>query len=246
MNNAHQLYYAIIPLLLAATVAANAQTAAERVPQIHVNGTAVLYLTPDELTLQIILLHDNPKAKAAVEEYGTMRDSLLSTLRAFSVGDTNITESGMHFSKVTERDYNSGKVTEEFYRARTTVSITLRNMETYPELIVNLSNIPGISIGSVQYGSSKAVETRHKARLEAVAAARKKAEEMAAVYGATLGKVLLIEENTSTYSGGNINFAANTIGDFGIRGGRTDAASLIVADDAIQISASVYVEFELK
>lgn len=243
MDNTHQLYYAIITLLLAATVATNGQTAAERIPQIHVNGTAVLHLTPDELTLEIILLQDNPKAKAAVEEYGIMRDSLLSTLRAFNVGDTNITESGMHFSKVTERDYQSGKVTKEFYRARTTIAITLRNLETYPGLVVNLSNIPGITISSVQYGSSKAVETRHKARLEAVVAARKKAEAMAAVYGATLGKVLLMEENISTYPGRNLNLTANSIG---LYEDVEYASPLVVASDAIQISASVYVEFELK
>ena len=220
----------------------NAQTE-EHTPQIHVNGTAVLYLTPDELTMQISLLQDNKKAQTAIKKYRAIRDSLLSVLRAFKVGDTNITESGLSFSKITERNHKSGKVSKEYYRARTSATVTLRNLEVYPELVISLSDIPGISLGSVQYGSSKTVETRHKARLNAVAAARKKAEEMAAVYGATLGEVLLMKENTPQYPGRNLNLVSNTIG-FDLDEAST-YSPLVVANDAIQISASVYVEFEL-
>lgn len=221
---------------------ATAQTE-DRPHRIEVNGTATLYLTPDQLTLTISLVQTDPKSDKAIAAYRRTRESILSTLRTYRVGDTNITESGLAFSKVTERDYKSGNIREEYYRASTSLQLTLRDLDRYPELVVSLTEIPGVSLGSVSYNSSRAVETRHKARLQAVAEARRKAEAMAAVYGITLGPVLVMREN-SPYTFQSVNLLENSVA--GMGRDVADDSQLATGSEAIKITASVYVEFELK
>ena len=233
---------ALIAIALLIPALAVAQTE-DRPPRIEVNGTATLYLTPDQLTLTVSLVQTDPKSDKAIAAYRRTRESILSTLRTYRVGDTNITESGLAFSKVVERDYKSGNIREEYYRAGTSMQLTLRDLNRYPELVVSLTEIPGVSLGSVSYGSSKAIETRHKARLQAVAEARRKAEVMAAVYGIALGKVLVMRENPS-HSFQPVNFLENSVASMGRD--VADDSQLVAGSEAIKVTASVYVEFALQ
>lgn len=231
--------------LLLGYVSMTAQNAQEPRPRIQVTGTATISLAPDELTMNVAIRHENSDAKKTVEAYRSTREQVLSTLRKFGVADTNITEQGLSFVKQTERDYKTGRVTREYYQAATTINIVVRKFDTYPDLVIALSSLPGVELGYVSYRSSKEIETRQKARIQAMEAAKKKATDMAAVCDAKLGEPLLITENNTSnpYAPVQSNVAYGGIAE---ERDVLSNSSLVVSSDAIQVRASVYVEFALE
>lgn len=233
----------ILFLSLFSTLALRAQAPETGQPKIQVTGTATLNLVPDELAMNITIRHDNANAKKAMEEYRASREGVLAALRAAKTGDTNITENGLSFSKRTERDYKSGRVSREYYAATTAIRVVLKDFASYPELVMELAAIPGVEIGSVRYRSSKETEIRQKGRIEAMEAAKKKAGEMAAVCGATLGRPLFIREETPSPF---FNGATNAYVAQGAIANNAVMSELIVSDEAIVMRVSVYVEFALE
>ena len=222
--------------LIAAIGTAKSQTDESR-PTIRVTGRATINLAPDELSMTVSIVREDGDPKKAVADYRATRESVLRILRQYKTGDTNVTEHGLRFSKQTDRNYQTGQIRRVYYRAE-----VLRDSTNYPDLVLALTGMEGVSLSSVGYRSSKEIETKRKARLQAVEAARTKAKEMAAVYGAKLGKVLLISENQPAMPFGSTPpVIANRLDE---AGGALDS-QLVVSNELIQITAAVYVEFEL-
>ena len=218
----------------------------ESVRRVQVTGTSTITLTPDELALNLSIRHEHKEGSVAVENYESSRTQVLEKLKAFGIPDTTITELGLRFGQFTKRIDRPHPREDEFkelYYAESRISATMYDFNQYPNLMVELTKIPGISIREVSYQSSKSLETKRKARIQAVEVAREKAEEMAAVYNARVGKPLLISENSyrpSVFSGNTL--MSNTINsDHSLH----RDSGLMVSNDLIQITASVYVEFEL-
>lgn len=192
----------------------------------------------------ITIRHENPDAKKTVEAYRSVREKVLAALRKFNVADTAIVERGLSFEKQTERDYKTGRITREYYQATTTINIVMQRFDLYPDLVIELTSLPGVELGYVSYRSSKEIETRQKARIQATEAAKKKANEMAAVCGAKIGEPLLIRENNPNTP--YLPIQSNTVYRLDEERGDIGASALVVSSDAIRITVSVYVEFALE
>lgn len=244
MKRTLQILRSAAVLIVIGVAALRAQQQEEPTPRIQVTGTATINLVPDELAMQIRIVNENADAEKAVDAYRKTREDVLAALRKYKVGDTNIIERGLSFTRQIERNYETGKIIRQYYRASTTIDVVLRNFDVYPDLVVELTGMPGVELGSVSYSSSREIQTRGQARIQAMEAAQEKARAMAAVVGATLGKPLLITENVYTpYTPVQVSNRLYA----GDGEGYADAASpLVVSDDAIQVVASVYVEFELR
>lgn len=242
--SSHGILPSLLFLFLLSAGTLRAQNAEEPRPRIEVTGTATITLAPDELTMGITIRHENPDAKKTVEAYRAVREKVLATLRKFNVADSNIIERGLSFEKRTERDYKTGRVTREYYQAATTINIVMRRFDLYPDLVIELTSLPGVELGYVSYRSSKEIETRQKARIQAMEAAKKKANDMAAVCAAKLGEPLLIRENNPNTP--YLPVQSNTIYGLDEERGDIGASALVVSSDAIRVTVSVYVEFALE
>ncbi|MCB0712204.1 MAG: SIMPL domain-containing protein [Ignavibacteriae bacterium] len=213
----------------------------EPAPRIQVNGTATITLAPNELVLSIRIRHEDKKGSEAVSQYRKTRSQIIDTLKKYGLPDSTISESGMQFGTYIKRlQYNEDG--EELFFAQSTFTASLFDFKNYPSLAVALTEIPGTFLEQSQFTNDSTTQIRHEARLQAVKEARKKAEAMAAVYGSKLGRPLLIKEN---YSDNQWNSVSN----FNFRGGRGNESyvdpGLMVANDYLSVTASVYVEFEL-
>ena len=240
----HKTFLPIVATMLfvfSTFFAQDSHAQSDKIPSITVTGTSTITLRPDELLIYITIRHESKKGKEAVEAYRNSRVQLMEMLKKYAIADSTITESGMRFGKFSEWLDNVRR--EEKFYAESTVQATVYDFEKYPDLAIALTEIPGINLDGSSYQSSRTIEVRHTARLQALAEARKKAEAMAAVYGAKLGKTLHIIEN----SGNSIfNPYSNTIGMYGEGYDRVSESGLIVSDSFIEVTASVSVEFELE
>ncbi|MGE3800326.1 MAG: SIMPL domain-containing protein [Candidatus Kapaibacterium sp.] len=228
-------------LLIASTSPVLLSQTESPTPKITVTGTSTITIAPNEQMLSVRIRHEDKKGSEAVSRYQTTRSQIIDTLKKYGVPDSTISESGMQFGTYIKRlQYNDDG--EELFFAQSTFTASLFDFKKYPSLAVALTEIPGTFLEQAQFKNDSSTQVRHEARLQAVKEARKKAEAMAAIYGANLGRPILIQEN---YSGNQWNSVSN----LNIRGGRGNDSyadpGLMVANDYLSITASVYVEFEL-
>jgi len=93
-------------------------------------------------------------------------------------------------------------------------------------------------INSIQLEYSKAIETRIQARTNALLAAKKKAEEMAEVFGQSIGKPLYISEGT-------VSYYPNPFNSVTYDPGSTYSTTSTFSEGTINVEAKVKIIFEL-
>ena len=215
----------------------------ETTPRIQVTGTSTMTLSPNELVMTIRIRHEEKKGATAVSSYESTRSRVIDTLSKYGVPDSTITESGMQFGTYIKRLQYDQKGEELFY-AQSTFTASVFDFENYPKLAVALTEIPGTNLERSWYANDSIISLRHKARLQAVKDAREKAEAMAAVYGAKLGRPLLIQEHyvNEPYQGLMANSLRYSPDGFDQE---YSSPGLMVASDYLNVTVTVYVEFEL-
>ena len=99
-----------------------------------------------------------------------------------------------------------GKQVLQGQRATQTISVTLRDLEALGNVLDSLSEISGISVGSISLDSSVRSDSLSSARALAMEDARARAEDYAAAEGLKVGGVSSVTEagsDSSAYRLGN-------------------------------------------
>ncbi len=149
------------------------------------------------------------KKDVAVNEVNTKMSALIKAIKAFGVAEADIQTQQVNAYQMQERepqsgimmpDYGGGKVKLGQWNASNTISITLRNVDKASQLTDILNNSGANNV----YGPNFQLDTSKKAGDEligkAVADAKVKAEMMASVSGAKLGRVVSIVEGGQSSS----------------------------------------------
>ena len=105
-----------------------------------------------------------------------------------------------------EYSWTDGKQVLQGQRATQTISVTLRDLEALGNVLDSLSEISGISVGSISLDSSVRSDSLSSARALAMEDARARAEDYAAAEGLKVGGVSSVTEagsDSSAYRLGN-------------------------------------------
>jgi len=205
-------------------------------PVIEVYGTANIKVEPDIInwTLSIIVSHDD--LITAKKEHDKSLSNVLELLREKGLIQADIKTGGIRLTRNTQQYTQEKKFT-----VSNEVWFTFNDITKYDILTSELFQIENVFISGTYLEYSGAIETRIKAREDAVNAAKKKAEEMAAVLGVAIGKPLLIQEEPS-YSGNYPNpFNTSTEVD----NYSSNYSSTLFSKGTINVEAKVKVVFEL-
>lgn len=114
------------------------------------------------------------------------------------------------------------------------VTVTQVDIERYDEYWHEFTAIEGIRVDQ-KFLTSQLEPTRRQIRIDALHAAKQKAEDFAAVVGGSIGRTLSVSEFKPNPTQADIDRVANLIGVTGV--GRPEK---------IEVSARVYVVFELE
>ena len=147
-----------------------------------------------------------------------------------------------------QSEYINGKNQFKEFLARRTISIRLKNLARFEELLIAEMKGGATSISGVQFCTSELRKHRDLARAQAIKAAAEKATDLARGLGQRLGKPHSITENAdgwSAWSGsargglyGNSQNIAQSTG-----GGGSDSPGGV---GLITVNAKVSVAFELE
>lgn len=203
-------------------------------PQIRVTGTSVIKVTPDLMKWNISVTTEDNDVEKAKRLNDASTAKVLNLLRELNIVQNTIQTSGIRVVK--EKNYSDK---EKQFTITNNIWFTNDVIGMYGDIATKLLKIDDVQINNIFLDYSKIIETRTKARLEALEAAKKKAEEMAAVYGMTIGKPLsVLEETYNTIYPNPFNSVSYDY---------NNSSSLSTfSEGSLNVGAMVYVTFELK
>ncbi|MCU0340018.1 MAG: SIMPL domain-containing protein [Spirosomaceae bacterium] len=183
----------LLAILLTATAFAQTTTSVEKDPikKIAVTGTAELEVTPDELYFSISLKEyfrdeKNQKDKVSLE---TIEKQLIEAVKAAGLPKENLTVSGVSGY----REW-TGRKKPQYFLAAKQFQLKLTNVHNINDLMAKVDDrgVEYVSMSRVEH--SKKEEFRKQVKINALKAAKEKANYLLEAIGEKTGEVLEIQE----------------------------------------------------
>lgn len=219
-------------------------TAEER-PYIEVTGTAEKEVIPDELYLRIVIRERYvQKTKITVEE---QEEKLKAAIKAIGIQTENLylTNANADYVKISRQ--KKDVLTRKDYTLKVNDAPTLGKVFQELEKL----EITDAFIEKVSY--SKMDELRKEVHIQAIQAAKEKADYLLQAIGEKTGKPLIIKEEDPAY-GTHYNVRSNVVFDessYGTYFGMVEGKNKEDLDDEIQfrkinVQISIYVKFAIQ
>lgn len=201
---------------------------------ISVSGVAERSLAADEVEIHVqVRSVRKTLAEAQVSSEAVFTD-FAKTLAEFGLKDDAIELRDHRLGKEYQRGPNGQQINAGYYSERVFL-IKLADVTLLEAVYTELAENGDTQVSSTNFSRTDEIEIRKELRINALKAAKEKAEAMAEVYGQTVGlPISVVEGGTSTSPS---NFATRNVMAF---------ESGSSAQGRVNLSASVNVTFELK
>ncbi|TRZ46164.1 SIMPL domain-containing protein [Robertkochia solimangrovi] len=207
---------------------------------IEVTGTSEMEIIPDEIFLKVIIDEEERKGKQSLQESERYLVNVLQNLEidvdeALSIKDINSNFKNYWIGK-------SDVFTQKEYE------IEVKDAATAGEIIKALSenNISNCTVSRISH--SEIEKFREEVKIEAIKAAKNKAEKLTSAIGQKTGKAIFIRENgdTNVYEGNmmGISNAITIRGNAAIYGSR--ASQPLIEFGKIKMEYKILVRFKLE
>lgn len=206
---------------------------------IEVSGTSVIKVTPDIMRMSVNIQVDMDEVEDAKKKNDASTYKVINILKDNGIEQREIQTSGV---QITKRTYVYS-TSEKKFQVTNSIWFSTNDIKKYDELTSQIIKIDDAYIGGVSLDYSKAPETRAEARTGALNAAKKKAEDMATIYGMTVIRPTMIQEEIpySYYPNTFNNVVQQTSYDV-----RSETGTQTFSEGMINIEAKVRVIFEVK
>jgi uncharacterized protein len=176
-------------------------------PSIEVTGNAQIKIEADQMDMHISINVNLDDLQDAKNKNDESTKQVLGILEDLNINDNDIATSGIRMSRnnLNYENYNKTKK----YTVTNEIFVKSPNISSYENITTRLIKIDNVYLTNIGLSSTKSIETRVKAREEALLAAKKKAEDMAATYNMAIGKPIQIQENTGYYTPNPFNAVTN-------------------------------------
>jgi uncharacterized protein YggE len=179
----------IILLMLVATTM-NAQEN-KLVPQISVSGEGKVKVAPDQVVINLGVQNTGKDAAEVKKMNDETVDKVVKYIKKFGIPTSDFQTTNVSLYK--SYDYEKKK---HNFQASQTITITLKDIKKYDELMMGLVDTGINNINGVEFKSSKIEEHKVTARKQAVLDAKKKAEDFVSVLDQKVGKAIMITDNS--------------------------------------------------
>ncbi len=204
---------------------------------VEVTGSATIEVQPDIMDWDIRVQDDYDNLKSAVNNNESSVEKILEFLKSQGVKREKILTSGLRVNK--NYTYYDSKVKK--YTVTNYVWFSVNDINLYQKFADYFVSFDNVYINSTNLTASNEIETRKQARINALNAAKEKAEMMAAVFGKEIGDPLMISEEP-VYS-----YFSNTLNNVYTPGERTESDSgPTFSRGMVTVTAKVKVTFLLK
>jgi len=184
----------ILVALFGITAQAQDQNQKAQVPQISVTGEGKIKIVPDQAVVTVGFQNSGKDAKEVKSLNDEVVDKVIKFLKKSGIPASDYKTNNVSLYK--NYDYEKKKYN---FQANQTLSITLKDLSKYDEIMMGLNDAGVNSIQGVEFKSSKMEEFEKEARKKAILDAKQKAQDYVSVLGQKIGKALLITDNSQAY-----------------------------------------------
>lgn len=168
---------------------------------IWVNGQGKVTVTPDIAVISMGVEARAPTVEEAQQQAAQSMDALMQVLKDAGVADRDITTRYFNVNAVYNWDEATGNSVITGYRVANTISVKIRNIQSTGGVIDDVVAAAGKNarINGIYFTVENPEQYYDLAREKAMNDAKHKAEQMASLGGAQLGKPTYITEGNSYY-----------------------------------------------
>lgn len=220
--------------LVLVTFSAMAQNNNSITPQVNVNGEGSVKIKPDYAVITMgaeIKDLDSAKAKKQNDE---IIAKMIQVIKKSAIAEKDYQTQRVNLYKT--REYQEKK---DYFVASQTITITLRSLDNYVKLMADLMAAGANTINGVEFKSTQTEKVATEIRAKAVLNAKKKAEDYASALNQTIGKALIISDQ-SMVNNPRVYMMKTAMAD------ESAGMDQTIAVGEIEISTNVNVVFELK
>ncbi|TRW23383.1 DUF541 domain-containing protein [Flavobacterium zepuense] len=185
---------ALVVLVFVGTLA-NAQVQQQNPqPQISVNGEGKITVAPDQADISVGVTNTGADANEVKKANDAAIDAVIKFLKAQKLPQGDYQTQRVNLNK--NYDYTKKKYS---FVASQTIVIHLKDLAKYDALMIGLTDAGVNTINGVAFKTSKQAQYESEARVKAVENAKKKATDYTTALGQSLGKAIMVTDNTQTY-----------------------------------------------
>lgn len=165
-------------------------------PLVSVNGVGEVRVQPDQVVLQMGVEVREKTLEQARKQVDAKAAAIIAYLKKQGVNEKDIQTSYMSVYPI----YNSGeygRTTPDFYTAQKTMTVLVRKLNKFDELMAGLYGVGVNRVEGVQFKVSDVEKYKAEARKKAVNDAKQKATALTTELGAKVGSVYAINENST-------------------------------------------------
>ncbi len=163
--------------------------------EITVTGSGVVWAEPDQATVEVGWSGVESEAGAAVARADEAVAEIRAALEAIGIAPEDVRTTG-YFVWPEERWNEAGEPNLVGYRVTHSLQVTVRDVDALGQVITAATDAGANQVGGVGFTVADPGALEGEARAAAYAAARTRAEELAALAGQRLGEATAIEELT--------------------------------------------------
>ena len=203
-------------------------------PQVNVNGEGSVKIKPDYAVIMVgAEIKDLDSAKAKKQNDDIIA-KMIQVIKKSNVAEKDYQTQRVNLYKT--REYQEKK---DYFVASQTITITLRSLDNYEKLMADLMVAGANTINGVEFKSTETEKVATEIRAKAVLNAKKKAEDYASALNQTIGKALIISDQ-SMVNNPRVYMMKTAMAD------ESAGMDQTLAVGEIEISTNVNVVFELK
>jgi uncharacterized protein YggE len=210
---------------------------------VSVTGTSVARVQPDTVVWHITVRRTHRELAAAQEACDASVKQVLDLRSELKLKPEEAQTGYLSIQKIFDRDRSGNQTSFRHFEVVRTVKLSQRDTTRFDSILTRLVEAADVEV-SYQLESSQYHALRAQTRLEAVKAARDKANAMTELLGAKLGRVLRIAEPKETWSSQFSTFSNSAFA--APRQAEPDQAPGTFAPGAIEIKVSIEVDFEIE
>lgn len=204
---------------------------------ISVDGSGVVYGTPDTATLSIGVTTSSKDSTEAQNSNASKSSAVQNAIKALGISEKDITTRNYSFRPTYTRD-NSGKSKLSGYEVNNSISVKIKDLSKTGTVIDTALNNGATRVNSLDFSISNTKNLRKQALSQAVEDARDKAEIIASGLGKHIIGVKNVTESVSPFNYHHYNtmFSAKALSSDG-------NASTPIESGELSLTATVHVDF---
>jgi uncharacterized protein YggE len=210
---------------------------------VSVTGTTVARAQPDTVVWSITVRRTNrelAKAQAACDE-GVKH--VLALRGQLKIKPQDAQTGYLSVQKIFDRDQAGNQMSFRHFEVVRTVTLRQQDTTRFDEILAQLVGTEDVEV-SYHLESSEYHKLRAQTRLEAVKAAREKAQAMTELLGAKLGRPLRIAEPQENWGSAHLGFSNTAYA--APRQAEPDEAPGTFSPGSVEIRVSIEVDFEIE